>query len=223
MPPTLPESFRGPETLPLADAEQFKHLFPPSAAVVQSDDMPSGTELAISAMPDDDDLENIPTACSDAIKAAPEEAYEEFNDPELDLLTNDFSSLPDLESGTDTIPMEAPTPELLEALQQQFRAKMEAQLPEPSELNETVPLINTNDYKDILKQPNDNSAKSDNPSNVKVRVTENTNYSRLEDQDQDSFQIIKNGRIQPSVIIVVILIVLIAGMLGFLLAMLVLR
>ena len=180
--------------------------------------MPSGTELAITAMPDDDDLENVPTACSDVIGTVNEE---EYNDPELELLTNDLNSLPDLEGGNDTIPMEAPTPELLDALQQQFKAKIEAQLPEPSEFNETVPLINTKDYQNILKQPNPNAASADNPNNVKVRVNEQTNYSKLE--DQDSFQVIKNGRIQPQVIIVVLLIILIAGMLGFLLAMLILR
>ena len=211
--PSMAEPFSGAATVPLAEADQFKHLFTSSTTV--NTDMPSGTELAVTAMPDDDEMDNIPTACSDVVETVPEQ---ECEDPEYDLLTNDFSSLPDLESGTDTIPMEAPTPELLNALQQQFRAKIEAQLPEPSEFNETVPLINTNDYKDILQQPQSNAE----VKNIKFKVNEPTHYNVLEDQ-QDSFQIFKNGHIQPQIIIIIFLIIVIAGMLGFLLAMMILK
>lgn len=211
------DSFRSVSTIPVADAEQFKDLFPQKAD--RADMSSSATALAIAAMPEDDDeLDNIPTSCSDVISTVPENGLADDY-----LLTNDFGLPPDLidGNGSDTIPMEAPTPELLDALAQQFRSQANAQLPaDPKSINETVPLIITDDYKDILKKQQ-SAARPSEPAKQPLRRPPSTDEFGFD--EETGIQIVKHGHVQPQVIILIFLIVLIAGMLGFLLAMLVLR
>lgn len=210
------DSFQSVTTIPLADSEQFKNLFPKKAD--RADMSSSATALAIAAMPEDDDeLENIPTSCSDVISTVPGN-----NLPEDYLLTNDLGLPADLidGNGSDTIPMEAPTPELLDALQQQFRAQMNAQSPSDKSINETIPIIITNEYKDILKK----QTPADSPAEpVKQPLQRKTSVDEFGFDEETGIQIVKHGHVQPQVIILIILIVLIAGMLGFLLAMLMLK
>ena len=202
--------------MPLADAAMFSQAFS------STDDCPSATAIAIPAQPEDpselDDMDNLPTECAGkVIDPEAQDLAESF-----DMLTNDLGVSPELlDGGTDTIPMEAPTPELLEALQLQFKAKQEADAAGTSSLGETVPLIKTSDYKQLLPSKQTGTASGGQAGNAGGKGSLQSLKRR--DPEPGGFQIIKDGKIQPQVILILCLIVLIAGMLGFLIATLILK